>query len=893
MGGIMTLKSRPIPSSRQNPCPVCESITGACRVLQDDTVFCHGLADLRKGEKANGYICIKPANGHTATFKPDNSTEWTEERRQEWVARKTLRLEQAKLEERCREELALSPQRRHELYSEILVKLSLAPRSIADLKRRGFTQQEIEASGFKSVEKWQWLEKQYDTRLPGIGKDGLQLVVGADGYLCPLRDFEGRIIGMQLRLHNPEDGNRYRWLSTPDNATLQLYPEGENPLSVFHPPGGKPEGIAIVEGTGAKPFFVSQRLNMLVIGAAGGQHLSSPSLLEKYILAAIAKYGELPIKTIPDAGWTLNLQVKQKLSDSLDWLKDKFGYLNISVLDWNQIHKSQGDIDELEDLSIVRTLKVESFLKKYKEALGDQGFAPKRYQNWAENRVKLTADLTQDERWLSIPKGVQNECDLLLIRKSLGGGKTQGLIEFEKPLDTVSLLIGYRNSLLNNTVNRANKLGLSATHIKDMIERGIGAHINFAADDSIKLWAGCADSFFKFNAILERHPDYHLIHDEICSVLGHLKGGGTLKGRQQQAIEWDTNAIRNSKFSIMMDANLSDREVNFLRQLFPDKKIKVLDSIGDIERRTFYFLESENPNKDYSANPKYLPSQLMEKAKAVNRVLWISDSQTSCEVADEVLTKHGHRHFRLDGKTSESELAKQFQGDPYAFILSEKLDSVSLSPSGESGLSIDNYGYFDAVCLDIRGTVSVNTLTQLSARLRDTKVPIYVACPEFVNRTHDPCPYAINEVKKVMGERLEMLLLKATSVDGELINSQFVAEMFTEMGEKFANDPWFIESLKDAKELKYEHQNLKLTLKTALAQAGHRIIDLVDKPDEEQRLELKETKEIVKRREASKIFNSPDIDWEKAQELKKKEVDYDTKCKIRKAELKHKLPQIQ
>ena len=851
-------------TSSRNPCPVCEGVSGACRILQDHTVFCHGLVEAKKGEKANGYVCVKVANGHTATFKPDNTAEWTLERRREWEEQKASRQQRAKEEEHQRQQRALPSEKRHEFYLEILDQLTLDPATIADLRRRGFTQEEIKSSGFKSVKKWQKLDKEYDTRLPGIGRDGRELVVGAEGYLCPLRDFEGRIVAIQERLHNPQDENRYRWLSTPDNATLQLYPEGENPLAVFHPPSGKPEGIAIVEGTGTKPFFVSQRMNLLVIGASGAQWLSSQKLLEKYILAAIDQYGELPIKIIPDAGWALNWQIKQNLANTIDWLKSKFGQSIVSVLDWNQLHKSQGDIDELEDLSIVRSLKSESFLRKYKEVFGDKGFTPKRYQNWAENRVKLTADIIQNEKWLSIPKGIEKECDILLIRKSLGGGKTQGLIEFLKPMNIVSLLVGYRNSLLNNTIFRANEVGLSAQHIKEAVDVLDNEYVNFAADDSIKLWGGCADSFFKFNAVINYNPNYYFIHDEICSVLAHLKGGGTLKGRQQQAIEWDTNSIKNSQFAIMMDANLSDREVELIRSLFPEKRIKVLDSLYPTTPRKFIFLETETSLKDYTTLPKFLPSQLIEIAKAANKVLWISDSQRSCEVADEILTKHGQKHFRLDGKTSHDELAKHLQNNPSQFILTEKLDSLSLSPSGESGLSIDLYGYFDAVCFDIRGTVGVNTLTQLSARLRDTNVPIYVACPESVNMTVDPCPYAMKNVGEVLNQRIEILLIQAMSADKELVDSQFVVDMFAEMGQKFASDPWFIESLKDSKELKYEHGNLKLTLKTALAQAGNRVIDYVDKADEEQYNEVQDAKESVKRREAEKIFSAPDIDLRKS-----------------------------
>ncbi|WP_026736218.1 hypothetical protein [Fischerella sp. PCC 9605] len=889
----------PKPFSKGNPCPVCNSDSASCRYNRDDEDFilCHTHVDASLGEVVGGFVCVKESNGHTASFKPytgnlsEQAKRSLETRR---LQEKQLRDNKRKAEQNKRRHRALSASDRHNLYSEILGGLKVDPATTADLKGRGFTDEEIARSGFKSVREWQWLNNKYDTQLPGISKNGWSLAVGSGGYLCPVQDFSGRIVAAQLRLHNPVDGNRYKWLSTPSTATLKVQPEDELPLAVFHPPSGKPSGIAIVEGVGAKPFWVSQKLNYLVIGAAGGQWLSSPKLLEKYIKQAIAVYGELPINVIPDAGFALNKAVAKNLLNLFGWLQENFVNLEIKVLEWNQIHKSQGDIDELKDLSIVRCLKLESFLKKYRAVFDtEKGSVNKQFQDWAKRRVKLTADIIQHEKWLSIPQRIEKECDILIVRKALGGGKTNALIEYLKRLGKVALAVSYRNSLMGNTVYRANSAGLSAIHIKDTLDIIQGQRIDFRLDDSTKLYCGCADSFQKFDKVIEHNPEYILIHDEVCSIFNHLKGGGTLKDRQQQAIEWDVNAIRNSSFAIMMDAFVSDRDVEFLRALFPSKRIKVLDSIHPTKPRKFIFLETESSTKEYTQGAKYLPSQLVEKAKAVGKVLWISDSQRSCELADEMLTGIGHKHYRLDGKTSHEELAKQFQSNPKDFIVTQLLDSTSLSPSAESGLSIDLYDYFDVVCLDIRGTVGVNTLLQMSGRLRDTDVPIYVACPEFVNITKDPCPYPMAQVEEVLLTRINWLLESAKEADERLINSDFVANMFDEMATKFSSDPWFLASLEDAKQLKYEHQNLKMCLKTALAQAGNIVIDHVEKADEGQHSQVKETKEIIKEREAKKIFDSPDIEWEKAQELMKKDVNYDQKCQIAKARLKHLLPGIE
>nr|MDJ0775561.1 hypothetical protein [Mastigocoleus sp. MO_167.B18] len=552
--------------------------------------------------------------------------------------------------------------------------------------------------------------------------------------------------------------------------------------------------------------------------------------------------------------------------------------------------------DELPELGVIRHLQLESFYNKYQTAFEN----PQAYEEWAKDRIKLTADIVQYERWLTIPKDIAQQCDILLVRKGLGGGKTQGLIEFLLNQQIITLLIGYRNTLLNNTIKRSNEKGLSAEHIKaakefEQVIKGFNSkiRINLAGEDSLtKLWAGCADSFHKFNALIGHVGEYFTALDEIVSVLGHLKSGGTLKKRQQDAISWVTETIQNSAFSVMMDANLSDKEVEFIRQLFPEKRILVLDSIHEVSPRTFHFVETKG-KKDYSRGSNHLPEHLVQIARKHKRVLWLSDSQRSCETANEIFVKQGHKHFRLDRKTSSDELAKLFQEDPQNFIVTEQLDSASLSPSGESGLSIALFGYFDAVLFDIRGTVGVNTLTQMSARLRDTKVPVYVACPEFINFTENICPHATHKFEKVLRDKIEWAIAVASKAEIELVDTDFAKLILDSFREDALQDLWFVQSLQDAKQLIYEHKNLKLTLKTALLQQGNIINDLIVKINAQTEGELKETKQAILMRQAIKIFESIDIDFETAQILNQSDQDYDVQCQVQKAFLKHRLPGIE
>ena len=433
----MTL-TRTARSSSNNPCPVCEGTNGACRILENKIVFCHKFVDARVGEPFNGYVCVKVANGHTATFKPDNSAEWTEGRKREWEVQKAARKEQARQEERQQEERALLPQRRHELYSLLFEQLSLEPATLNDLQRRGFTPEEIEACGFKSVVSYQKLSLPFDRRLPGIGLDGRSLAVKHDGYLCPVYDVEGNVVALQVRLDNPEDGNRYRWLSTPLSATLKLYPEGENPLTVQLPFTGKPEGIALVEGVGAKSFLVANRLNLAVLGAAGGQWTSSPKLLKRYLEQLHQKVGGEKLVTFyPDAGDVSNRDVARRWRKTANLLLD-WGW-RVRFAWWGQSVKSLSDIDELqpEQLGKIGYLSVSEFNALYFKWTGlEEEISPSPTPIAYEDRVAIAQkrlhslsyliDLVCDPTQKYLPNlvGIIPEKGIIVLKSPKGSGKS-------------------------------------------------------------------------------------------------------------------------------------------------------------------------------------------------------------------------------------------------------------------------------------------------------------------------------------------------------------------------------------------------------------------------------------------------------------------------------------
>jgi len=893
-------------------CPVCDDNRGNCRYSTTDPDFiqCQTYADARYKDVINGYICVKESSGHTASFKPYNGN-YKRKSETEWLQEKALRdkkrREQNVAETKEKKEKALSAEERHKLYSEIrkeLIKAGLR----ADLREsRGLTESENQVVEVYQIKKYHQLTKKYDERLPGLSKyDKSCLGNSGDGLIGFIHNADGLIVGFQYRLNNSNDGGRYRWGSSSE-ASVHTKEFGELPLAVYVPSEIKSLDIQLVEGTIIKPQIAAERMGMITIGASGGNFFSSEETLRGTIKSIQEKIlipkgaSETPCFIItPDAGFAENKQVCSKLVDLYLWVEDNYKP-EIKILDWNQICKSQGDIDEIQDLSIIRHLPLHDFKTKYREALQSCRYPGARFQNYLRDRKHLIADITQKEQYVSIPPNAPSLCDILLIQRSMGGGKTEAMLNHcLLHRQWATIVESYRNSLSHGTVDRASKKGLIASHVSEMKESIEGTVVNLA-NGGLDLIAGCVDSYHKMQAFIERNPDYQVIVDEVDSVLNHLKGGGTLKGRQLKAIEFFKESINNAQFTLMMDANLNQKIVELIKLLFPEKKVMVLKSepIKKQSSKTFYFLETESEKSDFSRNPKHLPDHLVKVAKDAlsqgKKVLWISDSQTSCEVIDELTKKEfkGIKNFRYDGKTSQDKTSKGFKDTPVDFIIEHKTDLLIISPSGESGLDLSIFDYYDEVCFDIRGVLGVNTLIQLSGRLRDTKPPIYVACPEFSNMTENLCPYPMKKIKEVINNKLEMLLAKSLEVDEELLNSEFIQKIFNEMGEKFSEDKFFISSLEDSQKSKYEHQNLKLCLKAALEQDGHRVIDLLKSRDIEVEEERKETKEFVKDREASQTFKAEDIDYEKAQELNKKELNWETKCKVTKAMFKHSLPGIE
>lgn len=116
---------------------------------------------------------------------------------------------------------------KHRTYTMFFSMLVLAQTHRENLLKRGFTEEQIEKNGYKSTPVFGF--KRLTKRLmeegctvkgvPGFyqEKDGEWSVYfnpKSAGYMIPVRNTDGLIVGVQIRLDHPYDGRKYIWLSS-------------------------------------------------------------------------------------------------------------------------------------------------------------------------------------------------------------------------------------------------------------------------------------------------------------------------------------------------------------------------------------------------------------------------------------------------------------------------------------------------------------------------------------------------------------------------------------------------------------------------------------------------------------------------------------------------------
>ena len=172
----------------------------------------------------------------------------------------------------------------HKTYTKLLGLLTLSAVHREGLLKRGFTPEQIEENGYKStpVFGFKGIVKKLQADhcviggVPGFyeDKDGewsLAFTAKSSGFLVPVRNIDGLIVGMQIRLDRPYDGRKYVWFSSTN------YNKGASSGSPVHLAGE----------AGAKITFVTE-------GPLKGDLAHAISGRTFGCVAGVNQYGKLP-----------------------------------------------------------------------------------------------------------------------------------------------------------------------------------------------------------------------------------------------------------------------------------------------------------------------------------------------------------------------------------------------------------------------------------------------------------------------------------------------------------------------------------------------------------------------------------------------------------------------
>jgi hypothetical protein len=630
-------------------------VKGKCRTFADKPLVLCMTADFAPGWKAFGFT----KDGLWAQFAPETSSP----------------LNQGAWQRRQRDETpvavpqTMSLEERDRFYRDWLANGSLNARDRADLQRRGITD--------------------------------LSIALSCEvGYAIPFKGLEGKYVGAQWRYADPGDGGRYRWHNLPGGK--QFPGTDEMPLAVYRS-SVEPDGIALVEGTGIKPMLTAERLGMVVLGAAGGNHLASPIQLQ----AAITAYPGLPLVAIPDAGDVLNPHVMGRHKRTAQQFPEA------QFLWWGQVTKQANDIDEASEaeLASAKLLTWAEF-----EAVARQAAYRAETERIQKELNRLSHPISQElnQRYLSGIKAPQKG-EILAISSACNTGKTtqlKGFVTDWRSLhpDGLILMIGGRNALLMQT---GQKTGIP--HIQEL-DRWYPNGLRFALQQE-KAIALCLDSLHRID--LEWLPEHTLILlDEGEATLQQALEGGTLGSRQNGALE-HFRAVLNTAMErrgsiLLMEDSLTDLSVHFLKEATNDR----------YPVRLVVNHHSSHPwDVTIGADsPSGFVARLRALLDAGQKVVLTTDSQIQGEALDRLFSSDYHV-VRVDALTIEDPTIAAFRLDPNAHIAAHRPDLLILTPTVQSGVDI-TIQHFD---------INLHYATHLEARLQN----------QLLNRYRVPVPREI------------------------------------------------------------------------------------------------------------------------------------------------------
>ena len=385
-----------------------------------------------------------------------------------------------------------------------------------------------------------------------------------------------------------------------------------------------------------------------------------------------------------------------------------------------------------------------AFVQAFENAPDFSAWKSSSTKEWARKTytqysARAKADITASaDRVSDCNFRLPNLGEALLFDSFMGSGKTHSFGDVIKALrrnypDLIVDAIGHRNNLLVQTSNR---LGLN--HIHDLAA-GKYTQLQVVNADSL---AYCADSLWRrFDALIgyiASGKKLLLILDEIDAVVKHIHQSSTIKPADRIRL------IR--KFSILLsriglgggwvlggEAVLTQLSVDSLRSL-SSGTLKVTVARNDRKPTPWnctvklgYRINSKGVQIAVSAKQTAM-DEVSKRLEAGQRVALLATSQEAAEQFDKDFSEN-YTVWRLDSKTSAEPENKDAFKDMTAAIKNSPAQLIILSPTLESGVSIDGSGLVDAIVLYASG-LEPSTSYQMLGRFRDPTIPRVICADE-------------------------------------------------------------------------------------------------------------------------------------------------------------------
>lgn len=417
----------------------------------------------------------------------------------------------------------------------------------------------------------------------------------------------------------------------------------------------------------------------------------------------------------------------------------------------------------------------------------DSRYLPASDYFWGDNKNPL------DEFINDVKKNIKT---LLTLKSPMGTGKTEALKKIVNEFGII--LVGYRNSLLKQTGKRIPSL----YHMTEIVNR-------LQIGDSNESVSMCIDSIWKIDPDTIR--DKILVFDECPLVIEHLLTSSTCKGKRPQLMDRLTELLQSCAGVIIMSDQLTDREVALIESLTEfDEHIKV-ENTHQMPERKISIYDDES----------LFRQMLVNCIESNERVLICTDSQLFTESwhLKTVSLRNDSKALVINSRTLYQKEVGEFLKSPDDCL--NLYDYVLVSPTAESGLSIDTRDYFDHIF--VRWThLGLDACTQMMHRLRDTNCPVHL----FTYKARNWNKY-VDDLKFAKLERVHSLMedktkYKARSKDWDIRNAVF--DSCCEVLDYATNSPYsqYLDRLDEIRLL--EQHNFRELIAHDLKSRGYKVL---------------------------------------------------------------------